>query len=1077
MVTGHIDVPLLDLGGAPSDIDLTLEGSFLLQDPTRAVVAARADITASYRMLPSGEVSFGASTVQPADLGGAARLDFGPLALGIDRITTLELDYDDAAGWEFDADLDVRLIVLPSGVDPLFFTLENVFVTERGFTIPQQNSSGFNGLSFELGAATIELLAFRTNDDSEDPNEVRGITYDWFTNDFDLNLGEMMVPEFDFIVRLPSFYGANPNDPTAEIVFNAVTFRDGRFTGAFSYAPAVDGQGNRTSFAVVPLGPPSTSPPSLAFEQVDGAFVERANGDQGLDLSLLGYLVAGAGPFTPEDPTTCPLARFGLDLVEGPGFEGTITAQDAGPCGSVDFGPVSLSIVADGQTPSTLTFAYANGEQQATFEGGVRVELPAGSENGVRATFDGTLALDLLTGDVSGGRIELQQPFTVPVPLQSANPLFTVTVSEGVLDRRGLALSGSGDLNMDEGSTVGLAFDSLRFALSDGFIQSGSATLAANVAIESPAGPFDFKLVPADPDSLTIDDIPTDGFRVDLRGAIRLDQDGLRITGDGRAGLNFASFNSPAVRVGFENDAAPLDGFTIGLGPVAITQGRAEFFVDIDERRSNTPLATLDRNGWSFSVQAAVEAVIPDTLFLPSRDVAYLVLRDEQGTLLVDKQPNLIRTLPQQTVRLSIPSLDIQTNGANPPIDVSFSARIDDAGNVTADSVGFDFGGMAMPLPNLPLTLRSGAYIRARANPFGLQADVLLPDVLNDPSSPLSVYLEVGSETASRESSNRARTAQHLAPIRRPKRPSCHAPFGGTANDPAATLAIRGLRFAFGSNQEPDLELSGDLTAKLLRAKSLDGSDEGEAAYIHLAAQYVSPDGQAPRAWQFAGSAQHLGDVPLGVATLRPNPVDGITLDITSSSFELGVAGTLRAGELLDGFAVALNAFDLTIDAADVTFSASVDASNAELIEANLFGNLATFTVPVGGMRLAADPDAVTLTINQANLQAVSDDPMELTGSNMVLSTDGGFTFDEIAIGNVPVVGDLARLERMALVKPAADRPGPDRDRGARQAARAVRKERRKRTRHHDCASCQWWSTDGRGGHDCDCTRHRLHQG
>ncbi len=41
----------------------------------------------------------------------------------------------------------------------------------------------------------------------------------------------------------------------------------------------------------------------------------------------------------------------------------------------------------------------------------------------------------------------------------------------------------------------------------------------------------------------------------------------------------------------------------------------------------------------------------------------------------------------------------------------------------------------------------------------------------------------------------------------------------------------------------------------------------------------------------------------------------------------------------------------------------------------------------------------------------------------MVLSTDGGFTFDEIAVGNVPLVGDLARLERLALVKPAADRP------------------------------------------------------
>lgn len=347
--------------------------------------------------------------------------------------------------------------------------------------------------------------------------------------------------------------------------------------------------------------------------------------------------------------------------------------------------PIDLAAVKIQVTESSLTFNTARGEQTALLRGGATAsfsDAASGSVNG-----SGSIAIDLLRGTLVDGELAFQGPFRMDLP--RAQPVLSFELGSARLNSTGLHLHGRGALLLGRSARVGASLDQVRLDPRTLELTAGQVTFDHAFALEAGLDDVDeptWSAVAAGSDPAV-----QTGARLDLPAQTVLTTNGLATSGGGAARLRFGGQDLATLTATFTSD------FRLALHPARVSTG------SVDLQLNGSSVGYIDATGFHPNLLAFGLAALPARLPLPSEDVAYLELRDANGTLRVDVQNEQagirIRTL-NGMVPLVVPALRLDAP-TDPRVDVQLDVLLDPAtaavssGSVTAavtSAPGFDLG-------------------------------------------------------------------------------------------------------------------------------------------------------------------------------------------------------------------------------------------------------------------------------------------------------------------------------------------------------------------------------------------------
>jgi len=339
---------------------------------------------------------------------------------------------------------------------------------------------------------------------------------------------------------------------------------------------------------------------------------------------------------------------------------------------------------------SSLQFEYSDSTQKALLAAAVTATLP-GIAAGSESTANGNVTIDLISGKMLDGHLTFSD-FSLNIP--DSNPILTFHISSATLSKDGLEINGTQQLAL-AGSQVGVVFDHLLLDLHDFKVISGHAYFNSSFAFKVGIadGSLSWRAVQAGQALLE-----ENNLMLNLPSNLRIDSDGLRMSGTSTVALNFAGQQLDSLSARFSDD------FALQFKPFKVKSGAVEFLY------GGNRIAYLDAGGIHFDLGYFGEQALPARLALPNESIAYLVLKQGNQSL-VDIQTVSdgvrIATRAGQPVRLVLPGLQFGQPQA-PEVGVEFSIVVDPLhfqlheGHIHASipqaTPGFDLSKIGLPL-------------------------------------------------------------------------------------------------------------------------------------------------------------------------------------------------------------------------------------------------------------------------------------------------------------------------------------------------------------------------------------------
>ncbi|HUE97327.1 MAG TPA: hypothetical protein VMN39_11750, partial [Longimicrobiaceae bacterium] len=762
------------------------------------------------------------------------------------------------------------------------------------------------------------------------------VSFDWF----EWSPGEPtgIDPHVDFEASLFGFSAGGPRLASAGLTLQDATFVDGMLAG-----PLLPYTFDRPAGVV--LGEDVT----FAVTTVSGS----VGGAQPLDVRLEGQVDARTAT------ATCAYPDVAAAVVGVAGVEGTTAATQ--PCVTLPFAGLTL-----GFADETLSLRVADGVQQAVVSGPVAEQVMM---NETMVSAEGTLAADLLThrlleSDVVLGRF----PWPYPADL----PSFAFEVAGARLQLDGLALETSGRL-IAGASSVDVRFEEARIGVDGGFAD-GRAVFQGSFGLASSAGPLRWTAVATGTP-------PAAGhnLRVDLPPGMVLTAEGLQPGATGGASLAIGEVRHDALTVAF-------DGFTFGFEAAPVLSGRADLNED------DTRLAFVDPQGLHFDgIQAPIS--LPARLGLPTEAVAYLEIRDEGGTLLVQETPYLGGTVPGRQiasrgggVRLVLTSL-----GGEAPLvvdGVTFEGLVlNSADEIVAGTLNVEGIGLDLAAAGLPLILQ-----RLRFGPTAFGARLLTADVTFSPGMALTRLSTVISDLPLTPGGlggfALGSYAQNGAPDEALAQQVYH--------DGRFDVRLEGIRFEGGARP---VEMAGSARSVLFQ------TSEGARASVPYSARFDIGG------WTWAVGLDDIpsGTLPVRDGTLRPEALDAaaspIVATLAEEAFGLTFQGVLTLPTAF-GRDVSLSVRDLRIATDGVDAGAASDGAQ----QLDLYGGI--LTIETQAPTLAFADDRLQVVFNEGSFDFFGNEGLPLTGRALTFGLDGDVTMQE---GNL-LADSLTALKDDALV-------------------------------------------------------------
>ena len=939
------------------NFSLDVGGQFSVNDQQTAVATADLDLH-----LEPG--SFQITHFESSLNENPIDLDFGDFGLMIKDIPAIPVfNYTGINGFDFAASLNLELYINLAGGKRFELPLNGLEIRNTGLHIPQQNinPSSIPGLQIpriNLAGFQLELLAFRT---------AQPIVFNWYNQSvWDFN------PSIDVAVRMPEIAARGLNLPDGLSFYN-LNLDNGIFSGTMS--PFEPPGGLSISLDNLP------DAPKFNVSKITGNLLpDSITGLQDFNFEMEGKLSDLPG-FKNPNVQACVDPEFSLSIKEGRAFEGTIS--NFTPCGSLELGPFSLN-----PQSSTLLFAYQNGVQEVSLDGTVRLDLSdTPSPNGLAG---GNLKLNLLTGKMMNGFVEINKSFPFGLPVE--DPFFNFNLTEARLDTSGFTMRGNGSLAVGNVNN-NVIFNDLKLGLNDLKIKSGSANLGSNLNLDLNLNPF----------GLSISDFnapkpAADHLRMALDADVMINKDGLSYSGTSVGSIRFAGQDFPALRAEF------LESFALNINTFNVGRGKVEFYLDQNGQQAAAPLAILDQNG--FSMGGGIVAALPDTLALPTTEVAYIILKDSQGNSLVNASQNTangwdISTKTNEPLTLVVPAL---ANGqSTPQTEVSFSLTTDSYYNPNGGSITLNTSIDLASYLDLPIEITDFALITDDRTALSASVKVLVPESLSDEdiTADFIVDRQGFQEAILKWGTYSESYNPSLTPV-------ITQDFQETLpndNRPTnAALHVYGIEASLGNTKS--LKLSGGFKTDLL-------IKENESPKpLFFFANYNN------QSWSGGVDATHFTDgIHIGDLILRPEPQQPFALEITEDRFVIKADGIIDF-EALVGEPLAVSIEDLAIgidysqNNPTIIFGLGGGGITLADQQLNLFDGqvsilLSSPTFSISGREITLGADG-SLDIFEENVSF----------SDLRVSSVTGFSLGEVAMqSDIVLVQNYATLKRLSLLQ------------------------------------------------------------
>lgn len=804
-LSGTVNIPLDDL--EIPDVSLDMGGQFRLLKQNQSTLASLS-VRATYQ-----NENFMINAIQQPSQASDANIVILSEHIGfrIDQINTLSLSYRSQQNdFNFRSELDFSLLMDLADGDSMEVPLKAVEITEAGFSIPQQvlNDSSNPPLitpSFELGAAELSILEFRT---------LQPISFNWFT-------GEGIPPAFemDLDMKLSALADNAPQASQASITLNNVGFNQGVITGqVVPYTFPGDGApialGGSTNFMLTSVGGGLTN---------EGTTQSPV---QGYDIDLTGSLDYPV--YFTDEGTGCNEPEMTVNLSRAGGLVGTV--NNITPCGELVYGPAKLEF----DPASTIEFAFSNETQSLILDGSVTAEIE--QENAPDILANGTVNVDVVTGTLKSGSILVNDLFTYGYPQN--DPMFMFRVQQARLDQNGVVFTGDAGLTFPNSpDTARVTFTNFTIHPQNEGITDGSLTIQDSLAFEVGVSPIEWELV--DPSSTFDRD---NAARMLTMAGITMDTNGMTLNGSATASARAAGQSFPDLDLNY-------NGLSLDFSPTRVTAGRADFTVSGNQ----SPFGHLDKDGFDLNIPGLITSVIPDTLPLPNKNTAFLVLGDESGNryeMVEGQGARTLRTLQGQTVDLVIPGFT-DSNNDTLKAQVEFDVTVDQFFNVQGGSVSLQNDVDLEPYTQLPVTIIELGY-DSNTRELTAGTEVTLPQSLNNVDMYSSLVIDEtgfkqGSLSVGEYRTTYLPSQENITPIA-----------GDTLGQDALYFYVRGLEMEFGQNRS--IAFSGQLKSSILK------DSQDNLSPLHYAASYTQG------AWDFNMDASHLtqNGIDLGYAKIDP---------------------------------------------------------------------------------------------------------------------------------------------------------------------------------------------------------------
>jgi large repetitive protein len=648
-------------GGDPAkvQIDITnIAGNF---------TAGMADRSLTYELDLAGTVHFGFANTAPCGIrlgmqltdstepefttfGNTCTIPDPYIDLGFARIVVTDIGTDrltyNNGEWDFQFSFYPRVDV-PVFNNWSYSPAEKVVINRTGIVIPAfrlpETTSTTTTTTTTFTRTTRLDSPFTDSDDADFKRLLDGLTFlPTYSHDgFMVSLTEFLLDGFTFpwyrwdgsgsgpwpfSFRARAGFDKSGNLP--ECLRTTVFDIDGRITDSgILQANAKTGSDTRCE---IPLGPAHHLNVSDLAAQLEARFTGREPELQGT-LQMKAELLADS-PFSCGTTPVFDTATHSLGIRDG-FLQGEVRGIRS-RC-EVAIGPFTASFAE-----MSLRFNDADGLQGAEVSASATISIGGTSVNG-------SFTYDLARQRFIAVSFDLNRPFDLAIP--EDKPAFTFRINRARLDEKGFFVDGRNQVLVGDES-IGVTFDEMLIDLNTRRITSGSVYFDSHfgftVATGGEDSPLEFTAVPAG-----YTPVPTDLLHFNLGGTVVIDSQGLRTSGEAAASLNLGDRSYTDATIEFSDD------FAMSLFPLAINAGSATI------NWVGTSVAIIDAEGIRPLYAGLASGFLPARLPLPSLQVAWLQLRDDEGELLVgitELSDNLVRlqTLPGQPLEIYLPVLD-----------------------------------------------------------------------------------------------------------------------------------------------------------------------------------------------------------------------------------------------------------------------------------------------------------------------------------------------------------------------------------------------------------------------------------
>ncbi|MFW5700142.1 MAG: hypothetical protein ACOCWM_00495, partial [Cyclobacteriaceae bacterium] len=954
-IQGSIQLPLEDMAGADYDLNIAAQISLHNHDD-----ATMAFVNANLNFKPAG------MTVNNINADGnpeGPAIIYDKSAITFSNLRDVRLGYQDNA-WNFNLVVDATITLQNTNNDSFNYKVEGISVNNNGISFPalefNDNSPGYNMPVLTYNIMQLKPLAVY----------IPETTFNWYI----WKEGDPLtwLPEVDLELTID-----DQEFQRHSLTINRAKYNpDGTFSGEIiDYTVDING-----------LMITVTDDLQIDVEKLHGNITFEEN-SQKFNLYLDGKL------HYPETyaqlPQNCVEPTISLGMDQGGNFIGSV--EDFDPCATIVYGPLTLKF-----TGSKLTFTHINNEQQATLEGGAIAAIKR--ENNTDVTATGDLKLDLVDGQVLDGELLVNGPFQWHYPLPDT--LLTLVVDNAKIDNKGLTFNGNGNVKVDSGN-VGISYGDITFSLPDFQLVDGEATINNQLVwhIGFTPNTMKFDLPGQGPDYQF-------GLSINVPALMKLNSTGLLIAdAESTAKVNIADSSYEAVVARY------VDNFTYGprQNGWGVTRGHIDFYIKNPlDATQEVHFAKYDANGFSFTSLGAgslASGLVPDTLFLPDRETAYIVLRDP-GTsqLLVEVSDNEdggknISTTNGNTLQIVLVSL---ANGGDP---LKYNITLNDvvinkineqwqlvSGTIIADLSNNPLNLSELPL-KAPLIIEQLAY-QKRNDETALyaKAKLLLPEFLNNVNVEIP-YIKINKTGIA--------SAQYIVGVLEGTNPV----YSQTFNNGAFGLEIMGVEIKYNYP-----EISPNNEYKMVGRISSNVFENDER--IAFEANYLSSDEDDNVRWQF-NAQSNVGQIitfPGGAGCTISNP----SFEVTDERIAFGFDGMFS----FTGLGGNNSRLEITVNGINISSDNGLSVTEVSM---NNPQKLTLFNqqdiLEVNELALSAENNVIYLTLSgKLNLFDLEEE-RKLRFRELKLGTDGSLSLASASQGLLAQDQEIKILNQYLVLK------------------------------------------------------------